>query len=232
MKRASTAACCRCSASCSSAASRRWIIVYYQEVPRPVRAAVGGGAGAREGRLQCGGLIDADRRDRLDFGRAGSARCGARGGGNAVACCRVVGRCRPDRRGPLPPPVVRVGDVRFLLACARLCARRMRKKLQPCAWRHVAKVGPTDPASCMRCYISVLRLNRPQSAILFGFNWGLKLSAGPLSLLCSDFSVGCSAQGQASLRVARRASAVRLGALGDRGGRSRGTAQTPVRGSK
>jgi len=85
VKRASTAACCRSSASCSSTASRRWIIVYYQEVPRRVRAAVGGAILAREGRLQCGWLIDADRRDRLDFGRAGSARCGARGGANAVA---------------------------------------------------------------------------------------------------------------------------------------------------
>jgi hypothetical protein len=35
----------------------------------------------------------------------------------------------------------------------------------------------------MRCYISILRLNRPQSAILFGFNWGLKLSAAPLTLV-------------------------------------------------
>ena len=180
MKRASTAACCRSSASCSSAASRRSIMLYYEEVPPRVRAAVGGGAGAREGRLQCGGLIDADRRDRLDFGRAGSARCGARGGANAVACCRVMGRCRPDRRGPLPPPVVRVGDVRFLLLVPD-CARRMRKKLQPCAWRHVAKVGPTDPASCMRCYISVLYLNRHEYATSYGFNWGLKLSAGPLT---------------------------------------------------
>ena len=60
-------------------------MVYYQEMPPRVRAAVGGGAGAREGRLQCGGLIDADRRDRLDFGRAGSALCGYRGGPNAVA---------------------------------------------------------------------------------------------------------------------------------------------------
>ena len=50
-----------------------------------MRAAVGGAILAREGRLQCGWLIDADRRDRLDFGRAGSARCGARGGANAVA---------------------------------------------------------------------------------------------------------------------------------------------------
>ena len=80
-----------------------------------MRAAVGGGAGAREGRLECGWLIDADRRDRLDFRRAGNAGFGARGGPKAPACCRVVRRCRPDRRGPLPPPVVRVGHVRFLL---------------------------------------------------------------------------------------------------------------------
>eukprot|EP00966_Prymnesium_polylepis_P230416 5331673-Prymnesium_polylepis.1 len=34
------------------------------------------------------------------------------------------------------------------------CARRMtmRKELQPCAWCHVAKVGPMDPGSCMRLY--------------------------------------------------------------------------------
>ena len=38
----------------------------------------------------------------------------------------------------------------------------------------------------MRCYISILRLNRPQSAILFGFNWGLKLSADPPSGTCTQ----------------------------------------------
>ena len=61
---------------------------------------------------------------------------------------------------------------------ARLCAPN-EEKLQPCAWRHVAKVGPTEPASCMRCYISVLRLNRPQSATIYGFNCGLKPWAEP-----------------------------------------------------
>eukprot|EP00966_Prymnesium_polylepis_P148027 3419418-Prymnesium_polylepis.2 len=52
---------------------------------------------------------------------------------------RTVGR-------PPPPPVVRVGDVRVSLLLPD-CARRMppRTKLQPCAWRHVAKVGPIDP---------------------------------------------------------------------------------------
>eukprot|EP00966_Prymnesium_polylepis_P317801 7341747-Prymnesium_polylepis.1 len=42
--------------------------------------------------------------------------------------------------------------------------------------RHVAKVGPMDPGSCMRRYISVLRLNRPESATIYGFNWGWKPS--------------------------------------------------------
>ena len=85
VKWASTAACCRSSASCSSTASRRWIIVYYQEMPPRVRAAVGGDAGAREARLDCGHAERHDRRNGLDFGRAGSALCGDRGGPNAVA---------------------------------------------------------------------------------------------------------------------------------------------------
>eukprot|EP00966_Prymnesium_polylepis_P292795 6762411-Prymnesium_polylepis.1 len=44
---------------------------------------------------------------------------------------------------------------------ARSCAPH-EKKLQPCAWRHLAKVGPMDPGSCMRRYISVLCQTRPQ----------------------------------------------------------------------
>eukprot|EP00966_Prymnesium_polylepis_P065124 1511505-Prymnesium_polylepis.1 len=42
-----------------------------------------------------------------------------------------------------------------------VCARRMRNELQPCALCQVAKVGPMDPGSCMRRYISVMRLTRP-----------------------------------------------------------------------
>eukprot|EP00966_Prymnesium_polylepis_P028709 665402-Prymnesium_polylepis.1 len=36
----------------------------------------------------------------------------------------------------------------------------------------------------MRCYISVLRLNRPEceSAIVYGFNWDLKPWAAPLKI--------------------------------------------------
>eukprot|EP00966_Prymnesium_polylepis_P006272 143980-Prymnesium_polylepis.1 len=74
-------------------------------MPLRVRAAVGGGALAREARLLCGHADRYDRRDELDLGRADSAGCGARGGANAVARCRVVGRCSPDRRGPPPPPL-------------------------------------------------------------------------------------------------------------------------------
>eukprot|EP00966_Prymnesium_polylepis_P019259 444243-Prymnesium_polylepis.2 len=37
------------------------------------------------------------------------------------------GRCRPDRRGPPPPPEVRVGDVRFFLVLPD-CARHMRNE--------------------------------------------------------------------------------------------------------
>eukprot|EP00966_Prymnesium_polylepis_P219585 5079821-Prymnesium_polylepis.1 len=44
--------------------------------------------------------------------------------------------------------------------------------MQPCAWRHVAKVGPIgfgmDPGSCMRRCTSVLRLNRPEPATIYG----------------------------------------------------------------
>ena len=69
--------------------------------------------------------------------------------------------------------------------CPIDCARRMRKKLQPCAWCHVAKVGPTDPASCVRCYISVLRLETdPNPPNFCWVNIGgviIKLSADPLS---------------------------------------------------
>eukprot|EP00966_Prymnesium_polylepis_P186457 4322089-Prymnesium_polylepis.1 len=38
-----------------------------------------------------------------------------------------------------------------------------------------------DPGSCMRRYISVLRLTQPQSTIFYGLNWGLNPSAAPLS---------------------------------------------------
>ena len=98
-------------------------------------------------------------------------REGGRRRKNGVKSCSDAA-ARPGRSRPAPLDIE--GDF------ARLVTQCVRKKLQPCAWCHVAKVGPTDPASCMRCYISVLRLNRPQSAILFGFNWGLKLSAAPL----------------------------------------------------
>eukprot|EP00966_Prymnesium_polylepis_P234600 5426759-Prymnesium_polylepis.1 len=60
-------------------------MVYYQEMPPRVCAAVGGGALAREARLLCGHADRHNRRDELDLGRAGSAVCGARGGANAVA---------------------------------------------------------------------------------------------------------------------------------------------------
>ena len=50
-----------------------------------MQAADGTAACAREGHRQCGGLIDADRRDRLDFGVASVARCGGAGGSQAVA---------------------------------------------------------------------------------------------------------------------------------------------------
>eukprot|EP00966_Prymnesium_polylepis_P310693 7178366-Prymnesium_polylepis.1 len=51
-----------------------------------------------------------------------------------------------------------VGDRHPRLLCAwgtsassSFCpiASRMRKKVQPFAWRHVAKVGPMDPGLCM-----------------------------------------------------------------------------------
>mmetsp|Transcript_34287 Transcript_34287/g.89621 ORF Transcript_34287/g.89621 Transcript_34287/m.89621 type:complete len:202 (+) Transcript_34287:284-889(+) len=112
-------------------------------------------------------------------------------GGQAVRDAALVGgQTRWHDAGWLGGAGWTVGDRHPRLWCAwgtsascTFCpidyARRMRKKLQPCAWRHVAKVGPTDPASCMRCYISVLRLNRPQSATIYGFNCGLKPWAEP-----------------------------------------------------
>ena len=93
-------------------------------------AAGGGGACAREGRLQCGGLIDADRRDRLDFGVASVARCGGAGGSQAVAWCRVMVGCGLTCGRPLTPPVVRVVDVRFSRFCCDIGALH-GKKVRP-----------------------------------------------------------------------------------------------------
>eukprot|EP00966_Prymnesium_polylepis_P135095 3122737-Prymnesium_polylepis.1 len=51
-----------------------------------------------------------------------------------------------------PPPVVRGGRPLFPPFLPD-CARRMRKKLQPCAWRHVLqKSVHVNPGSCMRRY--------------------------------------------------------------------------------
>ena len=130
-----------------------------------VRAAIGGATLAREARLLCGQTRRSTRSARRaglgEGGQCGMRRSWGSKRGGMIQGGGEVYSCRPDRRGPPPPPVVRVGDVRFSLLLPD-CARRMRKKMQPCAWRHVAKVGPMDPGSCMRRYISVLRLTRPQ----------------------------------------------------------------------
>eukprot|EP00966_Prymnesium_polylepis_P088721 2053170-Prymnesium_polylepis.2 len=60
-------------------------MLYYEEMPPRVRAAIGGGALARAARPMCGPTDRHDRRDELDLGRAGSAGFGARGGSNAPA---------------------------------------------------------------------------------------------------------------------------------------------------
>ena len=73
------------SASSSPTASRRSIMLYYQEVSLRVRAAIGGATLARAARLPCGpAACRHKRRGGLDFGRAGSAGCGVRGGPNAL----------------------------------------------------------------------------------------------------------------------------------------------------
>eukprot|EP00966_Prymnesium_polylepis_P285610 6597466-Prymnesium_polylepis.1 len=71
----------RSSASCLSATSRRSIVLYYQEIPPRVHAAVGGGALAREARLLCGHADRHDQRDELDL----------RWGGRAVRDAALVG---------------------------------------------------------------------------------------------------------------------------------------------
>eukprot|EP00966_Prymnesium_polylepis_P126096 2915652-Prymnesium_polylepis.1 len=45
-----------------------------------------------------------------------------------------------------------------------------------------------DPGSCMRRCISVLRLNRPESATIYGIYWGLRPSAAPVT--CGQGEVG------------------------------------------
>ena len=85
VKRASTSACCRSSASSSPTASWRSIVLYYEEVPPRVRAAVGGAALARAARLLFGPADRHDRRDGLNLGRAGNAGFGARGGGKRAS---------------------------------------------------------------------------------------------------------------------------------------------------
>ena len=62
------------SASSSPTASRRSIMLYYQEVSLRVRAAIGGATLARAARLPCGpAACRHERRGWLDIGRAGSA---------------------------------------------------------------------------------------------------------------------------------------------------------------
>jgi hypothetical protein len=63
--------------------------------------------------------------------------------------------------------VVRVGDVRFWLILPD-CARRNRNKCNRSRGAMLRKSvqWSMDPESCMRRYISVLRLNRPESAIV------------------------------------------------------------------
>eukprot|EP00966_Prymnesium_polylepis_P138825 3208092-Prymnesium_polylepis.1 len=58
-----------------------------------------------------------------------------------------MGRCRPDRRGPPPPPLwCAWGTSAYSSFCPIVrAATRMIKKLQPCAWRHVAKRRSNGP---------------------------------------------------------------------------------------
>ena len=156
-----------------------------------MRAADGAAACAREGRLQCGGLIDADRRDQLDFGRAGSARCGARGGPNAVACCRVVGRCRPYRRGPLPRlwcawgtsafctfcQIVRGGypELEFTFFCATHTVRKsIQNNVQPLG-RFLR--GPTFSSEGLAASAAPSRRGAPMKSSVIG--------------LARQFALGC-----------------------------------------
>eukprot|EP00966_Prymnesium_polylepis_P133834 3093788-Prymnesium_polylepis.1 len=93
------------------------------------------------------------------------------GGGGVRAGVRETASPACDARAEY------VLNVRFSRFCCDIGVLR-EKKRQPCEWRPVAKVGPMDLASRMRCYISVLCLKRPESATIYWFYWGLDPSAG------------------------------------------------------
>ena len=81
----STSTCRRSSSGCSPTTSWRSIIVYYQEVPRRVRAAGGFRAVASAIRLLCGCPRSGNQARRAQLGRVGRTECGGPGGPGARA---------------------------------------------------------------------------------------------------------------------------------------------------